>query len=215
MLIRKAAIDHLHCKTLIKNKRHLPACFRARFRTHSEIPILTEKQDTGEEATILQTDAKKLALASSRAALGVSKSQKLSSQEMGAANACVIADHSTTEFAQKAVPTQPAGCHSNSDRYLKDALPLCKSCVQACLKAVQTEFTTAYKVCGQQFLNCLDFFRLSTLSSTNTITTAQPLHAVLSQKTNVRAKLCTSLVQAILCSAHANKPGLSSESQSI
>lgn len=30
----------------------LPACCRARFRPHSDTPFLTEKQDTGKEATI-------------------------------------------------------------------------------------------------------------------------------------------------------------------
>lgn len=50
-LLRNVAID-LHCKNPIKSKGHLPACFRARFGTHSETPFLVEKQDTGKEATI-------------------------------------------------------------------------------------------------------------------------------------------------------------------
>lgn len=33
----------------------------------------------------------------------------------------IIADHSTTEFAQKAIPTEPAGC-CDSDRDLENAL---------------------------------------------------------------------------------------------
>lgn len=82
------------------------------------------------------------------AALGVSKSEKLSPQETGAGNACVIAeDHSMTDFAQKAVPTQPAGCHSNIDRYLENAL-LCKSCIQGCLKAVWTLSSLQPTKCG-------------------------------------------------------------------
>lgn len=97
----------------------------------------------------MQTDAQRRAPASSRAALGIQKSQKLSPQETGAGNACVIAeDHSTTEFAQKAVPTQPAGCHSNSDRYLENALLFCKSCVQGCLKTGWTLSSLQPTKCG-------------------------------------------------------------------
>lgn len=42
----------------------------------------------------------------------------------------VIADHSTTEFAQKAVPTEPAGCH-DSDRDFENALLFHKVCRDA------------------------------------------------------------------------------------
>jgi len=50
-LLRNVAID-VYCKDHIKNEGHLPACFEVRFRTPSETPFLTEKQDTGKEATI-------------------------------------------------------------------------------------------------------------------------------------------------------------------
>lgn len=133
-------------------------------------------------------------------------------QETGAGNACVIAqDLSMTESAQRAVPTQPAGCHSDSDRYLENALLSCQSCVQECPTALWSSLQPTSKVWGLQLHSYLDSFWLSTLSST-IVTTAPLLHTDLSWKTSVRAKLGTLLVQAIVHSAHPNKPGLTSES---
>jgi len=142
----------------------------------------------------------------------LSKSQKPSPQETGAGNACVIAeDRSTAEFAREAVPTQPAGCHSDSDRQPENALLFCKIRVQWCPKAVRTlsSLQSTNKVWGLQLL---DSSRLSAPSS-HIVTAARPLHAALSCKARVRAKLRVSLAQAILHAAHPSKPGLHFESR--
>lgn len=175
-MLRNVATD-LHCKNPIKDKGYLLACFRARFRTHSATPLLTVKQDTGKGSHDLQTDAGRQSTVSSRAALGISNPQ-----ETGAGNACVIAqDPSMTESAQRAVPTQPAGCHSDSDRYLENALLSCESCVQGCPTAIWTwsSLQPISKVWGLQLHSYLDSSQLPALTST-IITIAPLLHTDLS-----------------------------------
>lgn len=61
----------------------VPACLRARFRTFSETPFLTEKQDTGKEATICKQMPQRWAPASSNLLWVLSESQKQTCKRQG------------------------------------------------------------------------------------------------------------------------------------